>query len=222
MLFRKRGMGVLEYILATVMFVTITAVMIIWARGYTSQAAEQSTEYAEAKMQCQQVKVASQSLKGCNQIALENKGMLNIAKFIVRQPGWTQNLESGSLAVAHNYTLPAAIMSGDKAKYLIDSTSKYLDILPLIDVNGELKACSEKKMIVYCFNSSQLDCTNPAQDDCSGGSVCCTGVGNCPNDDGGKLKKKCLPGCKEQGKDDDCEEGWECVGGSKNNNCVPL
>ncbi len=140
---KKKGATWLEYILAMAVFVSLAVTITIYAKHRTESLSESTTQYIEAKEQCKQVFIDADC--SASQVNIENKGMLNIDKLIVRKFKkngevyvFDSDLESDQVQVQKSISLN------------INPDIKRIELLPIINVESKQAACNTKKLVVDC------------------------------------------------------------------------
>lgn len=142
----KKGAEWIAWVLATALFVSLSVMGIIWARGQTTELTEGTAEYIEAREECKMVIIAAakDEFAGCKKIKVENKGTLTIKDFAIRietKAGLEDGPETEEL-------LPQSETPIDLSSY---KGIKSVELLPIIEISkNKLASCTTKRLIIQC------------------------------------------------------------------------
>lgn len=141
-------MQFIETIMLIGLMVTVSTLMIIWAKGHTETATQDTISEADAREQCNGVRFAAELTKisNCNSVSLliENKGLFNIKNINAKtyiQDGSSSQEDAGELPIEGSIDLNI---------YKSPNTITSIEFLPSTEVNGKDVVCREKKLIVDC------------------------------------------------------------------------
>lgn len=139
----KKGDAWIGYILATGLFVAISVMAILWAKGHTEETTASTIKYMEGKEECKMVFIDAKCAS--DTITIENKGTVTIAKFVVRinsTGGLSEALyNEGELMPNPEETISLIIPAGTKSA----------ELLPIVEIsNGQLAGCTTKRLVVQC------------------------------------------------------------------------
>lgn len=138
----KKGDEMVSYILATAFFISLSVMIIIWAKGHTEDAASGTIKYMEGREECKMVFIDANT--DCKNFEAENKGTLTIKKFVVRI-NTTAGMESNpdTVSLKPQDILPITLSSSNPISGV--------ELLPLIEIsNGQLASCTTKRLVIQC------------------------------------------------------------------------
>ncbi|MDI6737547.1 MAG: hypothetical protein QME12_03450 [Nanoarchaeota archaeon] len=144
----KKGAEWIGYILATGLFVAISVMAILWAKGHTEEATSSTIKYMEGKEECKMVFIDAKENgiidEQCVSITIKNKGTVKIAKFVVRlnsTAGMAEADDTGPLMPNPDQTIDLSI----------PETIKNVELLPIVEISkGQLASCTTKRLVVQC------------------------------------------------------------------------
>jgi hypothetical protein len=139
----KKGTAWVSYILATLFFVGMAITMIVWSQNYSESNVEKGLTYAAGRLDCQSIRIAADlvySAPNCD-LTIENKGTLNIQKLLLRY-GETQDELEGLILDPND--------PGKKTQNPSIPWTGEVSIMPIIEVNDEMIACTDKTLTLIC------------------------------------------------------------------------
>lgn len=145
---KKKGDAWISWILATTFFIMISVAVLLWAKGHTETMTSETAAYMEGKEECTLVKIAAEkdAAEGCGLITVENKGMINIEKMVIRgyyNDGSNPEQEESPPIPAGSDALPIDLS--------IPAPTNSTEILPIIKISGgKLAGCTAKKLVIIC------------------------------------------------------------------------
>ncbi|MFA5888430.1 MAG: hypothetical protein WC852_07005 [Candidatus Nanoarchaeia archaeon] len=145
----KKGAEWISYILVTGFFVSLSVMIILWAKGHTEDAASGTIKYMEGREECKMVFIDANNNSDCTQVNIKNKGTLTIKNFIVRfnsTEGALTQMEEGSQITGPLLPDPEQTIS-----LIIPSDTSSVELLPIIEIsNGQFASCTTKRLVVQC------------------------------------------------------------------------
>ncbi|HII16273.1 MAG TPA: hypothetical protein HA362_08280 [Nanoarchaeota archaeon] len=139
----KKGGEWIAWVLATALFVSLSVMLIIWAKGRTTEMTESTVAYIEGKEECKLV-IISADKDGvppeCGTLSVKNRGTITIKKFIKRYDD-ADSGETEELLPDPETTIDLIIPAG----------TKKVELLPIIEAGkGQLAGCTAKRLVVQC------------------------------------------------------------------------
>ncbi|MDD4878636.1 MAG: hypothetical protein PHO02_06420 [Candidatus Nanoarchaeia archaeon] len=137
----KKGAEWIGYILATGLFVAISVMAILWAKGHTEESTASTITYMEGKEECKMVFIDAKKNPDCNTISIENKGTVSIEKFVIRADDARSTETEGVLPTPEPIAIDLSSIS----------PTKNIEILPIVEISqGQLASCTAKKLVIQC------------------------------------------------------------------------
>ena len=140
----KKGAEWISYILVTGFFVSLSVMIILWAKTHTEETASSTIKYMESREECKMVFVDANT--DCDNFEVENKGTLTIKKFIVRF-----NSTDGVLTQMEEDTESLLPDPEQTISLIIPPGTSSIELLPIIEISkGQLASCTTKRLVVQC------------------------------------------------------------------------
>lgn len=137
----KKGAEWIGYILATGLFVTISVMTILWAKGHTEETTASTVKYMEGKEECKMAFIDAKKNPDCNTISVENKGTVSIKKFIIRADDERSLEVEGILPQPEPTTIDLSSIS----------PTKNIELLPIVEISkGQMASCTTKRLVIQC------------------------------------------------------------------------
>ncbi|MFH1065081.1 MAG: hypothetical protein V1734_01075 [Nanoarchaeota archaeon] len=140
----KKGAEWISYILATAFFVSLSVMIIIWAKGHTEETTASTIKYIEGREECKMVFIDANT--DCDNFEVENKGTITIKNFIVRF-----NSTDGVLSQMEEDTGPLLPDPEQTISLIIPPDTSSVELLPIIEISqGQMASCTTKRLVVQC------------------------------------------------------------------------
>ncbi len=139
----KRAISWIAWILVLGITVTLVTAMIFWSKGQISTLSEATVKYVSGREECKSVKIdAWGNPPDCDALNITNKGYVKISNARL-------HLDKGNVndrvAMFGQEIVPTATKENDTI-----SAFSSADILPIVNVKGELYGCSDKVLTISC------------------------------------------------------------------------
>lgn len=136
----KKGSAWIGYVLAVMLFTGIAVTMIMWGGETVTESTESTVNYVSGRMYCQDIKFSAELNDECDSLTLRNRGTLNIDYVWITSKEGNINFKTKELEVN---SIPLLVSD-------INEFSGDLVLQPVVQVSGELFACTDKKLVVTC------------------------------------------------------------------------
>lgn len=151
---RNKGVeGVLAWVLLLGFSVTIGVMVFMWATKMSGRISENTVNYVEGDMSCEQVQIYSEFTRDnngiCKNIKTMNKGYLNITQIMIR------GMEKQTGKVIKPQTIdfkPAMKPKEDVTSLLTDAINpnSEVDVIPVTSSNNRMILCTVRKVSLEC------------------------------------------------------------------------
>ena len=147
----KKGDEMVSYILATAFFISLSVMIILWAKSHTEETTSSTIKYMEGREECKMVFIDAKATSGCTSVDIENKGTLTIKQFIVRVNTTDELLPCTEVICPAAYEELKPQPEPKTIDLSMFSDTNSVELLPIIEISkGQLASCTTKRLIVQC------------------------------------------------------------------------